>query len=161
LQGWKSLAAIGRRAGRSAAEGVLVDVPSRWQVLESCPAVDESVWIRHATGFAAAFIVPAKRERWRELLTRRPRRLSRDSHKLRSDLDPRTCRLLGERPPADLRGEGVFYGFGDGPRVIPADLAAVAAGGGDAIFSLVPGELALYFFHEDEVWVCRAGPKHA
>jgi hypothetical protein len=32
----------------------------------------------------------------------------------------------------------------------------VAAGGGDAIFSLVPGELAVYFFHEGEVWLCRA-----
>jgi hypothetical protein len=129
--------------------------------LESCPAADESVWTRHAAGFAAAFVVPAKRERWLELLTRRPRRVSRDSHKLHADLDRRTCRLAGAAPPAGLRGEGVFYGFGDAPRVVPTDLAAAAAGGGDAIFSLAPGELALYFFHEGEVWVCRAGPKYA
>jgi hypothetical protein len=25
--------------------------------------------------------------------------------------------------------------------------------GGDAIFSLVPGALAVYFFHEGEVWL--------
>jgi hypothetical protein len=129
-------------------------------VLESCPAADEALWLRHAEGFAAAFVVPAKRERWRELLTRRPRRIGENSHKLHADLDRRTCRLAGEAPPAGLRGEGLFYGFGDGPRVVPADLAAAAAGGRDAIFSLVPGELALYFFHEGEVWVCRSGSKN-
>jgi len=50
---------------------------------------------------------------------------------------------------------GVFYDFYDLPRVVPANLAVEAGRGRDAIFSLVPGELALYFFHECEVWVCR------
>ena len=35
--------------------------------------------------------------------------------------------------------------------------AELVAGGGDALFSLVPGELVLYFFHENEVWLCEAG----
>lgn len=58
--------------------------------------------------------------------------------------------------PATVRGSGLFYGFFDSPRVVPAASVAVAAGGGDAIFSLVPGELAVYFFHEGEVWLCQA-----
>src|SRR4051812_3326335 len=74
--------------------------PNRWQILESCPAADEATWLRHATGFAAAFVAPAKRERWLELLTRRPRRVGRDSHKLRADLDRRACRRAGEEAPA-------------------------------------------------------------
>ena len=39
-------------------------------------------------------------------------------------------------------------------------MAVVVAWGEDAIFSLVPGELAVYFFHHDEMWLCRA-QKHA
>ena len=62
--------------------------------------------------------------------------------------------------PAGFSGDGVFYGFSDAPRVVPAALASAAAGGGDAIFSLVPGVLAVYFFHEGEVWLCRS-QRHA
>ena len=58
--------------------------------------------------------------------------------------------------PAAVRGAGLFYDFSDAPRVVPAAGDAVAAGGGDAIFSLVPGTLAVYFFHEGETWLCQA-----
>jgi hypothetical protein len=133
--------------------------PNRHELLESCPVAEEAVRLRHATTFVAAFVTPAKRERWLELLTRRPRRLGRDSHKLHSDLDRRTCRCVGATVPDGLHGEGVFDPFNDTPRIVPADLAPELAGGGDAILSLVPGELALYFFHEGEVWLCRAGGK--
>jgi hypothetical protein len=106
-------------------------------------------------GFVAAFVVPAKRERWAELLARRPRKIRKSSHKLHSDLDRRVCQPVTELP-ASVRGAGLFYGFFDAPRMVPAECAAVAAGGGDAIFSLVPGKLAVYYFHEDEVWLCRS-----
>jgi hypothetical protein len=134
-----------------------VSAPNRWQVLEACPVADEAVWVAHAAGFAAAFVVPAKRERWHWLLTTRPRRVGRDSAKLHADLDRRTCRRV-EGVPATVRGGGVFYGFGDAPRVVPAGQAWLAAGPGDAIFSVVPGGLALYFFHEGEVWLCQSPP---
>jgi len=135
-----------------------VDAPNRWDVLEACPVADEALWLRHAEEFAAAFVAPAKRERWRELLTRLPRRIGANSHKLHSDLDRRVCRLVAELPAA-VRGDGLFYAFADRPRVVPAADALLVAGGGDAIFSLVPGELAVYFFHEGEVWLCRTARK--
>jgi hypothetical protein len=109
-------------------------------------------------GFAAAFVVPAKRERWRELLTRRPRRIGGDSHKLHSDLDRRVAQPVTVLPAIDQ--DGLFYAFSDAPRVVPAASAALVAGSGDAIFSLIPGELAVYFFHEGEVWLCRS-PRRA
>jgi hypothetical protein len=127
------------------------------QLLEACPPIDEATWLRHAAGFTSAFVAPPKRERWLDLLTRRPRRVSRDSHKLHSDLDRRTCRCVGWSVPAEVRGEGAFYDFFDAPRLVPADLVPSAAGAGDAIFSLAPGRLALYVFHEGEIWLCRAG----
>ena len=133
-----------------------MDAPDQWQVLESCPVADEATWLRHATAFVAAFVVPAKRERWLDLLTRRPRQIFGNSHKLHSALDRRTCRKVGDVPPASLRGEGIFYAFSDAPKVVPTKHAELVAGGSDALFSLVPGELVLYFFHENEVWLCGA-----
>jgi pyruvate/2-oxoglutarate dehydrogenase complex dihydrolipoamide dehydrogenase (E3) component len=134
--------------------GVIVNVSEKWQILESCPLADEADWIRHVAGFATAFVVPAKRERWAEMLARRPRRIGQDSHKLHSDLDRRTCRRVVELPTL-VHGDGLFYEFYDKPRVVPAANAIVAAGGNDAIFSLIPGKLAVYFFHEDELWLCQ------
>ncbi len=131
-----------------------MEEPSKWQLLEACPVADEADWLRHVAGFAAAFIAPAKRERWVEMLVRRPRRIGRNSHKLHSDLDRRTCRRVTELPEV-VRGDGLFYQFFDVPRVVPAAGAALAAGRSDAIFSLIPGKLGIYFFHEDEIWLCQ------
>jgi hypothetical protein len=126
-----------------------------WEALKTCPVADEAVWLQHATGFATAFVASTKRERWLELLTTRQKRILGESHKLHSALDRRYCRLVTELP-AVVRGDGLFYGFYDVPRVVPTERAAGAAGGGDAIFSLVPGKLVVFFFHEGEVWLCQS-----
>jgi hypothetical protein len=139
-----------------------MEQPNPYELLLKCPVAEEAVWLEHVAAFTAAFITSAKRERWLELLTKRPRRIVRQSHKMHSDLDRRTCRNVGEVFPAGLKGAGLFYDFSDPPRVVSVELAAQLAGRGrDAIFSLVPGELALYFFHEGEVWFCQARGKGA
>ena len=132
-----------------------MNAPGPFEMLESCPVAGEALWLRHATAFVTAFVTPAKRHRWHYLVTQRPSRIRRSSSKLHSDLDRRTCRSVGV-VPAGTRGDGVFYAFDLDPRIVSVDTAAVLASG-DAIFSLVPGELALYFFHESEVWLCQAG----
>jgi hypothetical protein len=132
-----------------------MNVPSWWDVLYSCPAAEEAVWLDHASRFVAAFVTPAKRERWLWLLTTRPRRIYHDSHKLHSDLDRRTCRPV-RWLPREAHRDGVYYGFADVPRLLPASAVAGAVWTGDAILSLVPGELAVYFFHEGEVWLCQS-----
>jgi hypothetical protein len=133
-----------------------VQEPGSRDVLESCPVAEEADWLRHAAGFVAAFVTPAKRERWADLLTRRPRRILRESHKLHADLDRRYCHTVDRLPPS-VRGSGLFYEFFDVPRVVPVEAVEASAGAGDAIYSIVPGELAVYFFHEGEVWLCRSG----
>jgi hypothetical protein len=99
-----------------------VSEPSWWDVLDSCPDADETDWVRHASAFVTAFVTPVKRDRWNWLLTSRPRRVGRDSHKLHSDLDCRTCRPVRSLP-AELRGggNGLFYGFSGAPKVVPSD----------------------------------------
>ena len=131
---------------------------SNWrEMLETLPVVDEADWLRHATGFVAAFVNPAKRERWQWLLSSRPRRVGRDSHKLHADLDRRTCRPVHVLPEEVVRA-GVYYAFAGAPRALPADAVALADGAGDAILSVVPGGLAVYFFHEGERWLCQSPP---
>lgn len=133
--------------------------PARDQVaLEQCPVADETVWLAHATGFVAAFVTPAKRDRWELFLTQRPDRMRRESSKLHSDLDRRTCRLVTELP-SNVRSTGVYYDFFNAPRLVPATVAIAAGTGRDAIFSLTPGVLAVYVFHEYEEWLCESpGP---
>jgi hypothetical protein len=95
--------------------------------------------------------------RWLELLTRRPRRIDRYSSKMHADLDRRVCANMGQRltETPGLKGEGVYYDFYDSPRVVPVEALLNLNVPGDAIYSLVPGKLAVYFFHEGEVWICR------
>ncbi|MGL4423354.1 MAG: hypothetical protein ACRCZF_22035 [Gemmataceae bacterium] len=132
-----------------------MDLSPKWQLLEQCPLVEEAEWRMHVAAFVQAFIIPAKRGRWAELLLNRPRRINEYSHKMHSDLDRRVCRRLADNEwPMRLRGTGAFYGFSDEPRLVPAGQVLVAAGGGDAMYSLIAGELALYFFHEGECWLC-------
>lgn len=132
-----------------------MNTPGWWEVLEACPVADEATWLRHAAGFVAAFVAPDRRDRWAELLARRPRRTDRNAHKLHSALDRRLCRRVAALPPS-IRGLGLFYRFFDAPRVVPAEDAESAAGGGDAIFSVIPGELAVFYFHEGELWLCQS-----
>lgn len=132
-----------------------MDKPNPWDLLEACPVAEEATWLRHVEGFVAAFITSAKKERWLELLTRRPRRIGRQSHKMHSDLDRRVCHNVWPDFPAGLKGEGLYYGFSDAPRVVPVELAAQLVGA-DGIFSLIPGKIAIYFFHEWETWLCKA-----
>lgn len=122
-------------------------VPDWRELLESYPLADEADWLLHVSGFVTAFVTPPKRERWQWLLTDRPRRVGRDSHKLHSDLDRRTCRPVRDLP-AEVQGQGLFYRFADAMLLVNAV--------GDALYSLVPGELAVHLFHEGEIWLCEA-----
>jgi hypothetical protein len=127
------------------------------ELLASCPVADEALWQKHVDGFVT-FIASAKKERWHEQLTKRPRRIFQHSHKLHSDLDRRVCKNVGQWLTEDmkLKGEGVYYDFYNPPRVVPVELLLNRNVLGDAIYSLIPGELAIYFFHEGEVWLCQA-----
>jgi hypothetical protein len=111
---------------------------------------------QHLVAFADAFTLPERRERWRYLLEHRRRNLLRHSSTLMSHLDPRWCvRVDGAFGLADdLRG--VFYDFHEQPPEVLGLAEAVARGTDrDALFSIVPGKLAIHWSHEDWSWLCR------
>jgi len=127
----------------------------RSELLEAAPVADGETYLRHMTGFVESFVLPARRERWLYLLTERPKRLARDSHKLRNDLDYRWCGTLGGGGDPEIRQDGVYYEFVGEPRVLSAAEADRIGSGQDAIFSVVPGRWAVFFFHEFQSWLCR------
>jgi hypothetical protein len=127
----------------------------RRELLEAAQVVDEATYLRHMTGFAESFVLPTRRERWLYLLKTRPKRIARDSHKLRNDLDYRYCSRLGGGCDPGIMQVGVYYEFWGEPRFLSASDADYVGFGGDAIFSVVPGRLAAFFFHEIQSWLCR------
>jgi hypothetical protein len=108
----------------------------------------------HLEAFARAFVISAKRDRWVELLTRRGKNVYANSHKLHSALDRRYCTMIADFTGLDDSLSGVYYDFFSPPIITFLKEAAIKSSG-DAIFSIHPGRLAIYFFHEDEVWLCR------
>jgi hypothetical protein len=50
---------------------------------------------------------------------------------------------------------GVYYDFYDQPRNLTIEQATEISVANDAIFSIKPGKLALFFFHESEIWLCK------
>jgi hypothetical protein len=128
----------------------------RYALLEAAPIADEETYLRHMTGFVESFVLPARRERWLYLLTERPKRIARDSHKLRNDLDYRRCSTLGGDGDPEINQDGVYYEFVEEPRLLSPAEADRIGSGQDAIFSVVPGRLAVFFFHEFQSWLCRS-----
>jgi hypothetical protein len=128
----------------------------RVELLEATPVADEVTYLRHMTAFVEAFVLAARRERWLYLLREKPKRAPRDAHKLRNDLDVRWC--TGPWSYGDdlgLTQDGVYYEFFGEPHVLsPAEAESIGTGR-DAIYSVVPGRLAVFFFHEFETWLCR------
>jgi len=110
---------------------------------------------QHLTAFVTAFVIPARRERWVELLTRRGRNAFANSSKLMGALDERHCMRVDGAWELDPARTGVFYDFFGEPCVKTLADAVAEGSGRDAIFSLEPGRLVIYFSHEGWSWLCR------
>jgi len=108
----------------------------------------------HLRSFVKSFVLKERRDRWEHLLCNRPRSAGKNSHKLYDALDRRWCKQLIEEPTVAGGVTGVFYNFFSEPMMTSFDEAWAEGLGHDAVFSVKPGRLAFFFFHEDEVWIC-------
>ena len=126
------------------------------ETLLTLPLADEAAYLEHAISFVRTFVAPERRDRWLHLLVDRPKRAVRDSHKLRSALDGRRCEQSDEREIAGLAGLGIYHKFSEEPRLMTAAMAVELCVGREGLLFLQPGRLAVYFFHEFEIWLCRA-----
>ena len=110
---------------------------------------------QHLSAFADAFVVPARRERWKYLLARRRKRAFQDSSKLMNHLEMRLGKQVDGEFELSLDTQGVFYDSYDGPRWMSLEQAQTASQNHDALFSVTPGKLAIYWSHEGWSWLFR------
>jgi hypothetical protein len=119
----------------------------------------------HLAGFATSFVRPKFRARWRHILLERPAKAAAQLRKFEGHLDPRRCRLVDNAAdvlhtiPESTRG--LYFDGQDSPRFVSLDDALFRSGAttADAIFSISPGEHAVFFFHEGWAWVCEKSPQ--
>jgi hypothetical protein len=121
---------------------------------EICP---RDKYLEHMSAFVSAFVLRERRERWLHLLSHRPKQLFKNSSKLHNHLDRRYCAEIFSYESLAVKGTGVFADFHDSsdPLLVSAGRAMELGAGTDALFSVLPGSFAVYFFHEDSVIVCR------
>lgn len=118
------------------------------------PATSEKAQ-EHLEAFIQSFVDPDRRERWTMFMLKKPEKAAAELHKL--PLDPRRTRWL-EGPERNyseyLRYAGgrlgIYFTFRTDPVWIAADEAASRADCDfeDAILSIEPGKLAIYFSHD-------------
>ncbi len=109
----------------------------------------------HLAAFVDAFVVAIRRERWKDLLLLRRNRAFRDSSKLMDHLDTRFCRRVDGAFGLARDVRGVFYDFSEEPHWTSLQEARERGEHHDAIFSVVPGKVAIHWSHEGWSWLCR------
>ncbi len=120
---------------------------------DSC---DETVLKQHLEKFISSFIFPDHREKWKHLFLKNRKRAYKNSSKLESHLTKQFCFLLKKEDlHINIEAKGVFYDFIEPSLFITLNDALIVGDYQDAIFSIIPGELALYFSHEGRLWLCK------
>jgi len=120
---------------------------------DSC---DETILNQHLEKFVSSFVFPNRQEKWKHLFLKNRKRSYKNSSKLESHLTRQFCFLLkSEELHINIETRGVYYNFRDSSFSISLKDALILGDYQDAIFSIIPGELALYFSHEGRIWLCR------
>jgi hypothetical protein len=119
---------------------------------------------KHLRGFAEAFIDKAHVDRWIHIIFEKQKKAENELRKFERHLDSRYCTMLNSADtfPVSLSEEygtklGIYFDGSEPPCKITAPEAGslVAERSTDAIFSMIPGKLAIFFFHEGWSWKCE------
>jgi hypothetical protein len=106
--------------------------------------------------FAEAFVLKERKDRWARLLCERPNNIFKESSKLFNHLNhnyiEQNDSLINIAPYDNV---GVFYDFCDEPKCITFKEAIEEGHGHNAMFSINPGKLAVYFLQEGWNFVCK------
>jgi hypothetical protein len=112
---------------------------------------------KHLVAFVNAFVRKDRRSRWHFLFEQNSDKAYRNSHKLLNDLAREfVIRDDALQNVSNPYQQGVFYPIGrEEPRVETLDQILKGDPFCDAIFSIDPGRLAIFFFHEFETYVLK------
>lgn len=110
----------------------------------------------HMRSFAESFVLQERKEKWVDLLQTRPENILTLSSKLFNYLDHNFIEQDDSLNNVTAQDTiGVFYDFKSEPKCISFKNAIEEAKDNDAIFSINPGKLAVYFYHEGWNFVCK------
>jgi hypothetical protein len=127
---------------------------ARDEVLALAATVEPEIWERHVRAFVQSFVLRDKQDRWLHRLLHPTTKTRVTSYKLWNDLNRSYC--LDLREPWSLAPDrrGVYDDFWEHKYVTFTE-SMIVGPFVDGIWSLVPGELALFFFHEGEILLCE------
>jgi hypothetical protein len=128
------------------------------QVLNTAPLVDSAERDQHITQFVYSFVVKNRRDRWLYLLLNPTTATGRNSHKLYGDLDREYCTIVHNATiPSQVNPNrvGIFDTLHGEPRKITLGQIWKFDLYNDNLYLIRPGSLALFFFHESELFVCE------
>ena len=110
----------------------------------------------HFRSFAESFAISTRKDTWVYLLCERPDNILMHASKLFNHLDHRYVEQNDSlHNVTSDEQSGVFYNFKDEPEFISFKEAIEKGKGQDAIFSIQPGELAVYLLHDGWNFVCK------
>ena len=120
---------------------------------------------RHLRAFVRSFVQPNRQQRWLHILVQKPSKAEDRMYRLVQDLDDRYCtelkgadnfplavaKRIGTKPGA------YFDRSGECNKMTAAGAATLASESSmDALLSLIPGKLALYWHHDlGGPWLCK------
>lgn len=97
-----------------------------------------------------------RKDTWIGLLSERPDHILNRSSKLFNYLDHNYIEQNDSLNNVAAKDKpGVFYDFKSEPKCISFDEAIEEGKGCDALFSIIPGKLAIYFLHDGWNFVCE------
>lgn len=128
------------------------------KVLDAAHLVDLAERDLHMTQFVHSFVVKNRRDRWLHLLLKPNSAIGRNSHKLSSDLDRKYCNIVDHAAiPSQVSPNrfGIFDTLRGEPRRVTLGQIWSYDLFNDNLYLIHPGRLALFFFHEYELFVCE------
>ncbi|HEY9050476.1 MAG TPA: hypothetical protein VIQ03_02960 [Gammaproteobacteria bacterium] len=111
---------------------------------------------QHLKSFAEAFVLDSRKQKWLHLLSERPDNILSQSSKLFNYLDHNFIVQNDSLTNVASHDElGVYYDFKSEPEIISFKAALERSKSNDSIFSMQPGKLVIYLFHDGWNFVCR------
>ena len=120
----------------------------------------ENVYKEHFSEFAKAFIEKEFVDRWIHFLLEKPEKAYLELVKFERHRNMQNTDWLDESSLENIFGDnyqnvqGIYFD-GDEPEKLSLSEAFDRGSGNDAIFSIRAGKLAIFFFHEAEIFICK------
>jgi hypothetical protein len=123
--------------------------------------ISNKVAIKHLESFIKSFIKNQYKDRWIYFIFKKKSNVSIELKKFENHYDNRFSKIINKNDNKYDDLKGLYYNGGPEIKLLYFDEAMQlnTNNSEDAIFSVKPGELAFFFFHEGWMWKCQRNLK--